>query len=152
VQFDPGPLEAALFQHAARGRVGDARAGAKLGCVGGLEGVVDDRAHRLGGKTVAPELDPQPAILLGVRFAGFKPGDTDRHAVVRDQEACTACATDVRDHQRFGIAQRERVRQPAGILGDAGVVGEARNRFYVRERRATQGQPLGLEDDDTRPR
>src|SRR5689334_3092628 len=38
------------------------------------------------------------------------------------------------------------MRQTAGIFRNAAVVGEARNCLYVRERRAAQGQPFGLED------
>src|SRR5690242_7173256 len=41
------------------------------------------------------------------------------------------------------------MRQTAGIFRNAAVVGEARNCFYVRERRAAQGQPFGLEDART---
>src|ERR1700742_1625446 len=36
-----------------------------------------------------------------------------------------------------------------GIFCNAAVVGEPRNCFYVRESRAAQGQPLGLEDART---
>src|SRR5258707_10208070 len=37
-----------------------------------------------------------------------------------------------------------------GISRSAAVVGEARDRFYVRERRPAQYQPFGLEDAATR--
>ena len=36
-----------------------------------------------------------------------------------------------------------------GILGNAAIVGEARDCFYVRERRPAQHKPFGLEDDAT---
>src|SRR5665647_1908563 len=54
VEADAGPLEAALLQHPARGRIGDARA--RLQCVVRQvgEGVVDHRVQRLGGVAVAP--------------------------------------------------------------------------------------------------
>src|SRR5437868_4030608 len=42
------------------------------------------------------------------------------------------------------------MRQTTRILGDAAVIGETRNRFYVRERRPAQAQPFGLEDARTR--
>src|ERR1043166_5390853 len=41
------------------------------------------------------------------------------------------------------------MRQAAGIFRNATVVGETRNRFYVRERRPAQAQPFGLEDART---
>jgi hypothetical protein len=41
------------------------------------------------------------------------------------------------------------MRQATGVLCDAAIVGEAGNRFYVRERRPAQGQPFRLEDDGT---
>src|ERR1017187_7272298 len=41
------------------------------------------------------------------------------------------------------------MRQAAGILRDAAVIGEPRDRFYVRERRPAQHQPFGLEDAAT---
>src|SRR6266550_5647387 len=41
------------------------------------------------------------------------------------------------------------VRQAAGVFRNAAIVGEMRNRFYVRERRPAQRQPFGLEDAAT---
>src|SRR3954447_1923543 len=41
------------------------------------------------------------------------------------------------------------MRQATGVLGNAAVVGETRDCFYVRERRPAQGQPFGLEDART---
>src|SRR5262249_31047978 len=49
-----------------------------------------------------------------------------------------------------GMLLRIGMRQTARVLGDAAVVGETRNRFYVRERRPAQAQPFGLEDARTR--
>jgi hypothetical protein len=57
---------------------------------------------------------------------------------------------------RRGTDERDRVflevgmRQPAQVDGNAMIVGKARNRFYVRERRPAQHQPLGLEDEGSR--
>ena len=42
------------------------------------------------------------------------------------------------------------MRQPAGVFRDATIVGETRDRFYVRERRPAQRQPFGLEDAASR--
>jgi hypothetical protein len=42
------------------------------------------------------------------------------------------------------------VRQAAGVFSNAAIVGEMRNRFYVREGRPPQRQPFGLEDAATR--
>src|ERR1019366_3167578 len=41
------------------------------------------------------------------------------------------------------------MRQAAGILRNAAVIGEPGDRFYVRERRPAQHQPFGLEDAAT---
>src|SRR5436190_764190 len=41
------------------------------------------------------------------------------------------------------------MRQAAGIFRNAAIVGEARDRFYVRERRPAQHQPFGLEHAGT---
>ena len=41
------------------------------------------------------------------------------------------------------------MRNARGVLGDAAIVGERRNRFSVLELRRTQNQPLRLEDGDT---
>src|SRR3954470_8234750 len=42
------------------------------------------------------------------------------------------------------------MRQAAGIFRNAAVVGETRDRLYVRECRPAQPQPFGLEDAATR--
>src|SRR5438552_18950492 len=42
------------------------------------------------------------------------------------------------------------MRQAAGVFRNTAVVGETRDRFYVRERRPAQRQPFGLEDASTR--
>src|SRR4030088_1732398 len=42
------------------------------------------------------------------------------------------------------------MRQAAGIFRNAAIVGETRDRLYVRERRPAQPQPFGLEEAATR--
>jgi hypothetical protein len=42
------------------------------------------------------------------------------------------------------------MRQAAEFLRNPAIIGEMRNRFYVRERRLAQGQPFGLEDARSR--
>lgn len=49
-----------------------------------------------------------------------------------------------------GVLVRIGMRQATRVLGDAAVVGEARDRLDVGERRLAQGQPLG--GDDIGPR
>src|SRR5262245_60298962 len=63
-QLHIGPLEAALLQHAARGRIDHAGAGAKLLAAEFLEGVVDHRARCFGRVTLAPERDAEPVADL----------------------------------------------------------------------------------------
>ena len=55
-----------------------------------------------------------------------------------------------RANELHGMVLQIGMRQAAGILRNAAVVGEARDRFYVRERRPAQHQPFGLEDAATR--
>ena len=52
-------------------------------------------------------------------------------------------------YQADRVLLRIRVRQATRVFRDAAIVGEARNCFYVRESRPTQGQPFGLEDART---
>src|SRR6266571_1228965 len=59
------PLEAALFQNAARRRIGDARRRLDRLVAEVGEDVVDHRAHGLRGVAFAPVLDAQPVADLG---------------------------------------------------------------------------------------
>ena len=70
VQLDAAPLEAALLEDVARGRVGDAGAGEQMLAGKLLEEIVDRGARGLGAKTLAPVLDAEPvAELRRVRLA-----------------------------------------------------------------------------------
>src|SRR5260370_42457271 len=60
MQLDAAPLEAALLQNVARGRIGDPRAGDEVLDIEFLEGEIDHRPRRFGGKTLAPMLDAEP--------------------------------------------------------------------------------------------
>ena len=55
-----------------------------------------------------------------------------------------------RAHEFDRVVLQIGMRQAAGIFRNAAIVGEMRNRFYVRERRPAQRQPFGLEDAATR--
>src|SRR5712691_6817897 len=67
VEPDPRPLEPALLQHPARGRVAHARARDQRVVPEVDEGVVDQRARGLGGVAVAPERDAKPIADLRCR-------------------------------------------------------------------------------------
>src|SRR5262245_43992430 len=73
VEPNPGPLEAALLQHPARGRIAHARAASQAIAAEVAEGMIDHAARRLGGVAPAPERDAQPVTDLGL-FA-VAPGD-----------------------------------------------------------------------------
>src|ERR1700687_3136697 len=60
MQLDATPLEAALLQNVARGRIGDPRAGDQVLDVEFLEGEIDRRPRRFGAKTLTPMLDAEP--------------------------------------------------------------------------------------------
>src|ERR1700737_4817764 len=64
MQLDAAPLEAALLQNVARGRVGGARARDQLLGIERLEGEIDHRAGRFGGKALAPILHAEPIAEL----------------------------------------------------------------------------------------
>ena len=60
VQLDAGPLEAALLQDVARGRVGDAGAARQRLVVERFEEMIDHRARGFGAEALAPMLDAKP--------------------------------------------------------------------------------------------
>jgi len=65
----------------------DPRAGHQLFDIELLEGEIDHRARRFGGKTLAPMLDAQPvAEFRRVRMAPVDADHADRHKIVLDQE------------------------------------------------------------------
>src|SRR5262245_13639876 len=87
VQLDAAPLEAALLQHLARGRIGHARAGVEIVIAEFLEEEIDRTARRLGAKAAAPVLDAEPITELGaVRDREIDADNADRRIVVLDQE------------------------------------------------------------------
>ena len=65
---------------------------------------------------------------------------------VFDQERDIAPVVGDGAHEFDGMLLGIGMRHAAGIFRNAAVVGETRDRFYVRERRPAQGQPFGLED------
>src|SRR5580700_2218982 len=79
-----GPLEAAFLQHPARGRIVDAGAGYERVMLEVAESVVDQGAHRFGGKTAAPIGHAEPVAELGPVFTQVDAAYADRRAVERD--------------------------------------------------------------------
>src|SRR5436305_1184016 len=59
-QTDAGPLEAALLEHPARCRIGDAHRGLQRLVLRVGERVIDQRADRFGGVTLAPVASAKP--------------------------------------------------------------------------------------------
>src|ERR1043165_8289433 len=68
-QADAGPLEAALLQHAARVRIGDAHRGLQRLWAEMGEGVIDQRAPPPGGVALAPVARAEP--VADVRHRAF---------------------------------------------------------------------------------
>src|SRR5262245_19478997 len=151
MQLDAAPLEAAFLQNVARGRVGDSGAGKQMLAGRLLEEIVDRRARGLGAKALAPMLDTKPVAELGrIGLMHDEADHADRHEIVLNEERKfprLGCGV---THELDGVLLRIGMRQTTRILGDAAVVGETRNRIYVRERRPAQAQPFGLEDARTR--
>src|SRR5690349_6023258 len=75
VQFDAAPLEAALLQYVARGRVGHAGACEQMLAGKLLEEIVDHRARSFSAETLAPMFDAQPVAELGRFVAGHVEAD-----------------------------------------------------------------------------
>src|SRR6266545_3369319 len=151
MQLDAAPLEAAFLQNVARRGIGDARAGDQVLGIEFLEEEIDHRAGGLGAKALAPMLDAQP--IAEFRRVGLTPVDADhadRRMIVFDQEYGLAAAGGHRAHEFDGVILQIGMRQAAGVYRNAAIVGETRNRFYVREGRPAQTQPFGLEDAATR--
>src|SRR5262245_52948359 len=151
VQLDAAPLEAAFLEDVARGRVAHARAGKQLLAVELLEVIVDRRAGGLGAKALAPVVDAKPvAELRRVALDHVDADHADWLEIALDQECELARLGGSETDELDGMILRIGMRKPARILGDAAVIGETRNCFYVRERRPAQAQPFGLEDARTR--
>ncbi len=101
-------------------------------------------------ETLAPIFDAEPvAEFRRVRLAPVDPDHADRRKIAFDQEHGLAIVSSNRTHEVDGIVLGIGMRQPTRILGNAAIVGETRNCFYVRERRLAQQQPFGLEDAGT---
>src|SRR5437016_14311278 len=69
IEADAGPLEAAFFQHAARGRIAHPRAGDERVTAEVGERVIDHGAGGFGGVAIAPIAHTQPIAELG-RLSG----------------------------------------------------------------------------------
>jgi hypothetical protein len=112
-----------------------------------LEGEIDHRARRLGGKALAPVIDAEPVAEFGcARLAPVDADHADGLRIALDQERGLAAGVGLGTDEMHGVIVRIGVRQAARVFRNAAVIGEVRNGFYVRERRPAQRQPLGLED------
>src|ERR1035438_1684009 len=95
MQLDAAPLEAALLQNVARGRVGDPRPRDQVFDIEFLEGEIDYRARRFGGKALAPILHAEPITeLRRLRLTPVDADHTDRGMIVFDQEHGFAVVVD----------------------------------------------------------
>src|SRR5882724_5559334 len=141
------PLEAALFQDTARGRVRHPCARFEPLEAEILEGVVDQGARRLGGIAVAPIRYAQPVADLG-RFAWLHPhaADSDQRIVrKRDRKCDLGLALLEITEEAFGVRERVGMRDSCRVLGDAAVVGERRNGGRVFAPWCAQMQPCGCQ-------
>src|SRR5580698_9552703 len=82
-----GPLEAAFLQHPPRGRIVDARAGYQRVMLEIAENMIDQGAHRLGGKAASPIGHAKPVAHLGSVFTQVNTADADRRAFKHYDEA-----------------------------------------------------------------
>src|SRR5581483_578833 len=152
-QAGAGPLEAALLQHAARRRVGDASGRLQRVAFEVGEGVVDHRAHRLGGVALAPMLDAEPVADLWRMPVDLREAAGADHRLVplpgeRDEEDGLVGGSH-RGDEVLGIGEPVRMRNACRVLGDAAVVRQRGYDFSVPKARRAQHEPRGLEDGDT---
>src|SRR5262245_2164688 len=146
-QHYAAPLEAALLEHAARGRVRDACVGLESVETQIAKGVIDQRARGFGGEALAPIGHAQPvADLGGVVPVALEAAAADERAVgERDGKRDFAGARFNTAQEILGIGERVGVRHARGVLGNATVVGEPRHGAGVRALQGAQAKPLGFE-------
>src|SRR5436190_18746077 len=133
MRLNPTPWEPALLRDVARCRIGDAGAGQELLYLEFLEAIVDHRARGFGGKAVAPAVDAEPIAEFGrVRLLPIDADHANGLKIALDQEYGLAAGVGLRGDELHGVIVQIGVRQAAGIFGDAAVIGEMRDGFYVR--------------------
>src|SRR6266404_3874193 len=104
MQLDAAPLEAGLLQNFARRRIAHPRAGDQVLDIEFLEGEIDHRPRRFGGKTLAPMFDAEPiAEFRCVRLAPVDADNAERRVIVLDQEYRLASVGRHRAHELYGI-------------------------------------------------
>jgi hypothetical protein len=112
--------------------------------------MIDQRAHRLGGVALAPVAGAEPvADLRRGAVAHVEAAAPDHGAIRQRDEIGLAFHVGTRaDDPALGVGHPIGMRDAGGVLRDAQVIRERRNRFGVPELRRTQNQPLGLEDGE----
>src|SRR5712691_6778115 len=145
VEPDPGPLEAAFLQHPPRGRIGDAGTGLQRLELEIGEGVVDQRARRLGGEAAAPVRHAEPAAELRHQarsarpVARLEPARADERALgERDHERGLPVRPVGCGQERFGIRERIGMRNARRVRGDAVQQRHGTGSFAPKKRR---GEP-----------
>src|SRR5262245_23545890 len=110
VEPDAGPLEAALLQHPARGRVAHARAPGEAIVAEVAEGVIDHAARRLGGVAPAPERDAEPIADLGFfAVTSGDPAGAEHRRAAGDQECALAVIRVRGGDEAFGVGEAIRM-------------------------------------------
>src|SRR3954466_3549336 len=127
-QARAGPLEAALLQHTARRRIGDACRRLHRFAVEVGEGVVDQRAHRFSGVAFAPVLDAEPvADLRRVPVDLCEPAGADDlgfslDAIAQRHQEYGFVAEVSGGDKILGVGRAIRMRNARRVLGDAAIV------------------------------
>src|SRR5262249_14833398 len=95
-ETNAGPLEAAFLEHATRARIGHARAGRQRAIVEIDEREIDERAHRLDGKSLSPMRHAKPVTDLRLATLGrLDTAIADQRSVMkRDAEIRTTAFAD----------------------------------------------------------
>src|SRR5262249_8624739 len=147
IEADAGPLEAALLQHPARGRIAHPRAGDEHVAAEIAEGMIDDRARGLGGVALAPVAHAEPIAEFGLGpVALVDPAGADDPATLRGDQEYGLAAGVGGGNEGPGVRQRIGMRDAQRVLGDPAVVGQHRDSLGVLEPRRSQGEPPGLDE------
>jgi hypothetical protein len=113
------------------------------------EGMIDHRAHRLGGVAVAPIGRAQPVPELQAILTRIDAAYSDQGAVENDCKCHAAVLTVRRRDELLGVIGAVGMGNAGGVLRHAAIAGETNDRGNVAAAWGAQRQPLGLEQRHT---
>ena len=110
--------------------------------------MIDHRAHRFGGEAAAPVARSEPMSDFGRVFQRIDAASANHDVVMHDQEIGFALALVRARDEMLGVGNALGKGNAGGILRDAAIVGENRNRLHVLVTRRARHEPPSLKDGD----